>query len=294
MEDKKAYNKISIDEISRNSESYVIKDFLLPDQSLLKRPLSFEEPFIFDGFALGLCLQGTGKVKINFKEYEIAAGSILLLLPNQLVKLDNKSDDLVIEEIFLSLDVILAFPSPVDFDLFNHARRNPCIKVPEGMLNHLLEYYRFISSEYTEHDNLYREEIVKTLLYALMLEISGIYKSSEKDAEKAPAPKHEELSDRFFRLLNKHYRQERGVAFYADKMCMTPKYLSNAIKKITGKSIPMWINEAVATEAKIMLRTTTLTISQISEELNFANPSFFVQYFKQHCGTTPLKYRNGR
>ena len=285
-------NKIFIEEISNDAEPTIIKNFLLSSNARIKKHFSFEEPFIFDGFVIGFCVRGTAKLKINFKEYQLAAGAILLLAPNQVIKLDEKSDDFSMENLFLSFDMILEFPSPVDFELFDYARRTPCVKVSEEMISHLLKYHSFISSEYGEIENIYREEIVKTLLYALMLEISGIYKANENTAQNLRLSKHEDLSDSFFRLLNKHYKQERSVAFYADKMCLTPKYLSSAIKKITGKSILGWIDETVITESKVMLKTTDLTVLQISEELNFANPSFFVQFFKHHTGTTPLKYRN--
>lgn len=291
---KTEYNKISIEEISKNSEPHVIKNFLLSDNKNVKKYFSFDESFIFDGFTLGLCLKGSGKLKINFKEYQLSSGTILLLLPNQIIKLEEKSDDFLMKNLFLSFDLILDFPSPVDFEIFDHARRNPCVKASEEMIIHLLKYHSFISSEYSEIDNIYREEIVKTLLYALMLKISGIYKASENNPENIPQSRHEELSDNFFRLLNKHYKRERSVSFYADKMCLTPKYLSSMIKKMTGKSILAWINETVIIEAKIMLRTSDLTVLQISEELNFSNPSFFVQFFKQQVKLTPLKYRNSK
>ena len=89
-----------------------------------------------------------------------------------------------------------------------------------------------------------------------------------------------------------HYKQDRSVSFYADKLCLTSKYLSTVIKEVTGRSVLAWINETVIAEAKILLKTSEMTVMQISEELNFPNPSFFGRFFKQYTGVTPLKYRN--
>ena len=130
--------------------------------------------------------------------------------------------------------------------------------------------------------------IITSLLYAMTLEITNIL-----DTKIIPSPlKNEALSDHFFLLLAKHYKTEHSVSFYADKMALTPKYLTTAIKRITGKSILTWINNAIIIEIKIQLKTTDKTILQISEELNFSTPSAMIQFFKLHVGTTPLKYRH--
>lgn len=285
------YNKLSMEGISKISDPHVIKNFILSNQ--VRQPfLLFQETFIFDGFMLGLCLKGKGRIKVNFKEYELMPGCIVLLLPNRIVKIEKESDDFLMETLFMSFDLIIEFPTPKGFNLLDSARIVPCIRVSESEILHLLEYHDFILKQYIEIDNIYREEIVKSLLYGLMLEISAVYNSNKNDSGHLLPVKHEELSDNFFRLLMKHYKKERNVSFYADKLCLTPKYLSTLIKKITGKPVLSWINETVIIEAKVLIKTTNLSILQVSEELNFPNPSFFIQFFKQHTGMTPLQYRN--
>ena len=103
--------------------------------------------------------------------------------------------------------------------------------------------------------------------------------------------RHESLSDRFFRLLALHFREEHTVHYYADRLNLTPKYLSTAIKRITGRPILDWIHEALLIEAAMLLRTTDLTVLEIADRLNFSTPSAFVQFFKKHTGTTPKKMR---
>ena len=279
-----------MDYISRHSAPDSIRDFIFSNH--IKKVYSLQgEPFIFDGFILGLCLRGKGRLKVDYKEYDLQTGTIMSLLPNHIVKLEKKSEDFEIEILFLSFDLLIEFPTPKGFNLFDAVRLVPCVQVSEEMVYHLFEYYTFIEKQYIEVDNVYREEIVKTLLYGLILEISAVYNRDGNTPGDLLPVRQEELSDNFFRLLMQHYKEYRTVAFYAGKLCLTPKYLSSAIKRITGKSALAWINEAVVTDAKVLLKTTDYTILQISEELNFANPSFFVQFFKQHTGMTPLKYR---
>jgi AraC-like DNA-binding protein len=101
----------------------------------------------------------------------------------------------------------------------------------------------------------------------------------------------EAITDDFFRLLFESFQKERQVTFFADKLCLTPKYLSMTIKEVTGHPASSWINEMVILETKRLLKATELTALQVSEELNFPNPSFFGRFFKQHTGMTPLQFR---
>jgi YesN/AraC family two-component response regulator len=96
----------------------------------------------------------------------------------------------------------------------------------------------------------------------------------------------------FLSLTQQHARTEREVAFYADKLCITPKYLSKIVKDTSGQSAPQWIDQYVILEAKQLLKHSDRCIKEISDELNFPNPSFFFKYFKKHTGLTPNQYRN--
>ena len=101
--------------------------------------------------------------------------------------------------------------------------------------------------------------------------------------------KSDSLSDEFFRLLALHYREQHSVKYYAEQMHLTPKYLSTAIKRVSGRPILDWIHDAVLIDAKMLLRTTELTVEQIADTLNFSSASAFVQFFKKHTGKTPRK-----
>lgn len=92
-------------------------------------------------------------------------------------------------------------------------------------------------------------------------------------------------------LLLKHYKQHRDVQFYANELCITPKHLSLVIKQTTKKGANEIINEYVTLQAKSMIKSSTLTIQQISNELNFANQSFFGKFFKRQTGMSPKQYR---
>ena len=93
------------------------------------------------------------------------------------------------------------------------------------------------------------------------------------------------------RVVMENYKQERSVSFYADKLCVTAKYLSLVVKNVSGKSAGDWIDEYVILEAKALLKSSNMTIQEIADVLNFANQSFFGKYFKHHTGVSPKEYR---
>ena len=97
--------------------------------------------------------------------------------------------------------------------------------------------------------------------------------------------------DRFMRLLQENYKRCHNIQFYADRMGLTPKYLSLMIKKVSGRLATEWIDDYVILEAKNLIKYSSMSIQEISYALNFPNQSFFGKYFKRHTGLSPKEYR---
>ena len=91
--------------------------------------------------------------------------------------------------------------------------------------------------------------------------------------------------------MNRYSKYERSVDFYAGKLCLTPHYLSTVIRETSGQTVMQWINQSVILEAKVLLKHSDLLVFQISDELNFPNPSFFSKFFKRITGMTPAEYQ---
>lgn len=96
---------------------------------------------------------------------------------------------------------------------------------------------------------------------------------------------------KFIALVNQHCLDERNVSFYADKLCLTPRYLNTLIREASQQTVMYWINQAIILEAKMNLKQSQNSIAEISDRLKFANPSFFCKFFKKHTGMTPLHYK---
>ena len=240
---------------------------------------------IRNGIIIVLCKAEKGVIKIDGKEYKLSSKNIVVLPENHVI---NYISPILLNEhnmIAVSIDYILNMPSPIDTSIFNYSRYMSVIKIADDKFDDIYSYYNFIHKESLENGK-YRKEIIQSIFYALVLEILAEYEKIFDSSYNSDI-KANDLSDRFFRLLAIHYKNNRSVQFYADKLNLTPKYLSTAIKRTTGRPILNWIHEAILIDAKMLLRTTDLTVQQISDQLNFSSPSAFVQFFKKHTGKTP-------
>lgn len=290
---KEEFGKISPEDVSRQAPVTGVKNFILSDNGAQIKDYSFnfQHPSIIEGIAFVICIQGTAHVKINLQEYHIEPNMIIMLLPNYLVEICYNSDDWLVEFIFISFEFVSDFKLIADTNLFEQVGNITCLKIKEEEVLNLLDFHAFIVKKYKRKDHLYREEITKSLLHTLVFEVLQLLKTYEITTNGKALSRSEELLTQFIGLLFQFHRQERSVKFYADKMFLTPKYLSKVIRKASGKSVLQWIDEMVIMEAKALLKSSSLTVLQISEKLNFSNASFFGSYFKKRTGITPNQYR---
>ncbi len=273
------------------SSKYTIENFIVSDG---KRPenLSFEHPFIFKGMVFAVCLRGTGRIQINFKEYVISENTIITIPPNQIVLAIHRSDDFLIELLAFSPDYLIDMALPKDYDLPKKILSSPVLHITKEEREEILNYHTFIVTAFNNKRHALLKNIIKGLLYSLLMVIATKYIDKENPVDNKPSSRSEEITEQFFLLLKEHHRQERAASFYADKLCITIKYLSSTLKKVTGRSINAWMEDAVIMRAKMLLKSSDHTILQISEELNFPNPSYFGRFFKKLTNMTPKEYRD--
>ena len=261
-------------------------DGIILDEATWQKDIS--ECYISHGIAILLCTADGGEITIDGKSHPLKRGTLVVIPENHIVGYTSPPHSQ--HSIVATIDYVLNMPSPIDTDIFSYSRYIPVMQLCDEKLEDLMSYYNFILKETSERC-IYRSEIIRSIFYALLLEISAEYQA-QYNIRSGATIKAESLSDRFFQLLAVYFREQRSVQFYAEHLNLTPKYLSTAIKRITGRPILEWIHEAVLIEAKMLLRTSNLTVMQISEQLNFSSPSAFVQFFKKHTGTTPKRLQS--
>jgi YesN/AraC family two-component response regulator len=168
----------------------------------------------------------------------------------------------------------------------------PCVQVsPEEAtyIHDISKLMRSVLCDYTPSAN--RKKIISSLFAAMFHYVMGILQQHTLPSNGSVSNRTDELFNTFLDLLRQHCSTERSVEFYAQKMNITPKYLSLILKKKSGRNASKLIDEAVVYEAKRLLKYSGLSIRDIALKLNFASQSFFGKYFKQRVGVSPSRYK---
>ncbi len=136
----------------------------------------------------------------------------------------------------------------------------------------------------------YRYSLLKELTHSFLLWQQTVIISLLKSSFAANS-NNDILTARFLSLVNDNYRTQHRLEFYANQMCLTPKYLSATTKQVTGHTASQWINIFLIGEAQNLLTNSTMSVAEIADTLGFSNQSFFGKFFKRHTGKSPLAYR---
>ena len=267
------------------------KDFILLEQNLFQ-PTS-DYPFKIDVTAVIICLKGTVTCSINLKTVTAVAPCFIVLLPEQILEHKSISNDYSGRMFIMSKKFTeqLLPNAQEQLPLFLSVRDKPVVELDEDGLEGMVSYYNMLKRIVRVKENPHRIEVVRYLTLAFFY---GIGFSIHKQDTNKKSTHYENLVEKFMRLVQAHYKQQRGLDFYADRLCLTPKHLSKVIKETTTKTANDWIDEHVVLEAKALLKSTNMTAQQISEELNFSDQSFFGKYFKRHTGMSPREYKDKR
>lgn len=274
-----------------NVSKYRIENFVLSDTGSFYSLVSLLYSFTFNGCIHGICLKGKATIKINFKEYNIEENSIIFIFPDQLVEILQYSEDFYLEIMAFSADFFVDMSKTKGIDVVRRISASLVLKLSGEEKNILLDYHSFIIKNIRKKRHAYTDAIVKSLVYSLLMEIVALYHEDREEKENKVSTRSEKMVEKFLFLLKENHRLHRTVSFYANELCITSKYLSALLKRVTGKSVNKWIDEAIILSAKVLLKTTDYTILQVSEELNFPNASYFGRFFKKHTDKTPLEYR---
>jgi len=261
------------------------------DLILLEKPFirsAFEYPFKVDVITAQICLSGKTEGYINLKSYISTASSLTIIMPDQILQHKHMSEDFSGLFIVMSKKFVSSLNIQSGTPLFMNISENPVIPLTNRELKSITTFYFMLKEAILNIDNPYRMEAVRYLTMAFFYGASYQVHKIQGNENKS---KHEILVDKFLALIKDHYRQERSVGFYADKLCLTPKYLSTLIKNNTSRSANDWIDRHVVLEAQALLKSTNMTIEQISDELNFPSQSFFGKYFKRVTGMSPREYK---
>lgn len=275
-------------------------DFVIFDATYNNKFHVLEHPCRFDGYLALFCVKGSVTMTVNLNEFQMKDNMLFLCVPGNIVKITGVMSEYPVEDIrYVGIAMTKEFVQGLRIDvnkLFNEGMSfldTPCIAL-NGHEASLAGRYLELIGEVVKSDLSYKKDAVHSLLSSVFYLMAGVWTEhmSEKKKAVAPSSRSKIIFEQFIKLVSEYHTQHRMVGFYADKLCLTPKYLSKLIRNATGRSAPEWIDAYVILEAKNMLKYSNSTIKEIVFRLNFPNQSVFYKFFKARTGMTPTQYRN--
>ena len=255
----------------------------------------FRFPCRIDAFIIGVGTEGETSVSFNLHEFRLKKDSMFIFTPKNILQVNSqqyfKADVIAISRDFMrriNIDIKNMMP------LFLKFVENPTLALTPEESRSMRGMIAQIERETRGPETHFSFDIVSGLIAATIYKVGDImyhYLAEHPEGQNNSHNRAEEYFKQFTHLLGEHFREERSVGFYARQLCITPKYLTTLIKRISGQSVSEWIDNYVILEAKTLLKYSTMSIQEIAYYLNFPNQSFFGSYFKRNTGMSPSQYK---
>mgnify|MGYP002269554551 FL=1 len=250
------------------------------------------KPFLMNYVGLIVCEKGYFCFDVDKKKFTAQAGETVFLSEGNNFSIGELSDDLRVSILFYRIDPIreILGSSIVAMYLYTTLTPEPCYVWTSGEESDLARYIALLGRHRKSAQNPFDNHECKLLLLALTYRLCSIY-SRRIIEEKNVAGHKIDTFIKLIRLIEKYYMQERGVAFYADKLCLSPKYLSALSKSVCGYTVQELVFRAIIRKSIFWLKNTNKSVQEISDDLNFPNASLFGTFFKKQTGLAPSYYR---
>lgn len=237
------------------------------------------------------CRQGKARITIDLLEYKIVPHTFIFLLPNNIVEISAVSEDLQVTYFACSDNMFLEATFRFNPQFFRFIKENPCKEFPSSHIEPIEGLMKAAATVYADPNHCFRNEIVKNLFQIWLMDLYDKVRRRFTPGEEESRNRQEEVLKKFIPLIHTYCTSEREVQFYANRLCISTKYLSDITNAIIGKPAKKLIDEFVLLEIKVLLQNTDLPVQTIGERLNFPDQSYFGRYFKRHTGISPSEYR---
>ncbi len=244
-------------------------------------------------FSFVLCRKGKGTIWVNDQSYDFKENDLLICLPDDILEHGTKSEDFQVSGFLMSPDYIFKLISSRgrwDFKLY--LETHPVFSLNKKEVRIFSQYFDLLRSKLTGEPCKYQKELIDLLVQAFMCELgSSMERFIESESSSLSYSSGNNLFQSFLDTLSSSYPKKRMVSVYADKLHVTPKYLSSVCKEVSKHTASEWINWYVMKDVEYQLKRTKKTIKEVANELEFPSLSFFGKYVKRYLGMSPREYR---
>lgn len=245
---------------------------------------------------MGVCTDGVVSFTVNEKKRIASRNNVMVITDESVVDSINFSPDFDGIGFFISYKLLQEILKDIQnmSDLFLLTHNHPVFEITPEELSTLKIYLSQMHNRIVSTEHRYRLEVVRLLILTMIFDIRNTFDTmQEKQKPEDRRSRAERIFVQYIQLVERNYKEQRQVQWYASQMDLSPKYLCEAISAVSRRSPNEWIDKFVTTEIRNQLRHTNKRISEIAAEMHFPTQSFFGKYFKDNVGVSPTDYRNG-
>jgi AraC family transcriptional regulator, transcriptional activator of pobA len=254
----------------------------------------FKRHFRSDFLTVILISKGEISFTINLKQYTANKNDLIIIAPNTIKQLVDIQPGTALSIINFTTDFISKIGLPQnkqDLLAYSTSQFSPVWHLQKKDASTVLTLARQLkqrTDSWAIHP--FGQEMLQHTFYLFLFEMAGLSKKYAQQINKQHTRK-ENLLIQFISLVQEQFRTQRSVQEYAKQLNITPKYLTETVKEISGKNAGAIIDDHVLLEAKLYLDNPEYSIAQIADELNFSDQSIFGKFFKRLTGLSPKEYR---
>ena len=239
-------------------------------------------------YAILFVTQGSLSGRVNMVDFEMKAPAAVYIFNDHVLHYNSSSPDLKVRLISFSPVIAEELSLSLHYDNLQYAYARPAAQLDETSMQTIMHYLDLMEILMQKESQERRTTIIKLIqsLSSFFYEFHADSLSSQK-----PFSRSEELAGQFLSLVDMHCHEHHNIKWYADALHLTPVYVSNVVKQVTGRTAGDNITDCLVRKAKSLLLTSTLSIQQISDRLGFQNQSHFGTFFRRAVGTSPQKFR---
>lgn len=267
-------------ELQPNQKSY-ITDF----SDFIGRPLRTS------GCILLYCTEGRSVVECNFRTMPFRKGDIIIVFSDTLFSMKRISPGFMTRYFELSVALTDETTYTSGGAFFDWLYEYPVFRIPDDRKKDMEIWLMMMAWIEVNTIGKYRNQMLRNLWQNFFLGLESVLSHRLTDHGIKTISSARKLFDGFCRLLSENCRRYHDVKFYADKLCITPYYLSCITQRIFAVSPKELIDRQIVMEIKALLTSTEMTVKEIAEEYNFESSSYLGRYFRRHTGMTPSEYR---
>lgn len=276
-------------------EDHSTSDFIADDIILSEKLTTLAinaQPRRMTFILVALCTEGNAQFTIDTQRHDVKKNDIIVISDRHVIDDYTASDNANGLAMMMSVNFFYEVINDVrDVSLlFLFSRNHPVVSLNEDEVQTFKEYFFFLKKKVADTTNHFKRDLVRTMVLAMFYDLSNVIYRVQQ-VENKRQTRADDIFTRFIKLVEDNYKKERRVSWYAEQLTITPKYLSETVKSVSKHTPNEWIDKYVTLEARVLLKTSTLSIKEISDELNFPNQSFLGKFFKEHVGMSPSAYR---